>query len=205
MRLILGSVLCCVVCLQSVTPLRAADLERGVSLYGQKNYAEAEKALREVVSAEPENSRALQYLGLTLIESQKPAEAVDVLTKAAAAAPSSDAIQVALGRAYLAQKDFDKADAALKRAREINADNPDLPYNLGMVELQRKNYGAAAQDFEKVLVRDPNNAYAHYYAGLAYNGLKQPDKMTSHFEHFLKLAPDAPEAAKVRSATRMAR
>jgi hypothetical protein len=40
---------------------------------------------------------------------------------------------------------------------------------------------------------------------MAYNGLKRPDKMLTHFELFLKMKPDAPEARKVNSVVRAAR
>ena len=49
---------------------------------------------------------------------------------------------------------------------------------------------------------NPENPYAHYYAGLAYNQIKRPDKMLEHFRTFLKLAPEAPEAPKVRALLR---
>ena len=106
---------------------------------------------------------------------------------------------MALVRAYIDQKDYDQAETALNQVREINAENAELPYYSGLVNLQKKNYEQAASDFETAIERNPDNAYAHYYAGMAYNGLKRPDQMTSHFQMFLKLTPKAPEAAKVRS------
>jgi regulator of sirC expression with transglutaminase-like and TPR domain len=60
-------------------------------------------------------------------------------------------------------------------------------------------------DLEAYLSKYPEQAYAHYYAGLAYNGVRRPDKMLTHFELFLKLKPDAPEARKVRSVMRTVR
>jgi len=68
-----------------------------------------------------------------------------------------------------------------------------------MLNTYRKNYEPAISDLETAVERDPNNAYAHYYLGLAYSGAKHPDKMVAHFETFLKQVPDAPEANRVRS------
>ena len=61
---------------------------------------------------------------------------------------------------------------------------------------------AAIDDLEKAMAKNPGNAYAHYYAGVAYNGLKRTDKMVEHFQHFLRLAPRAPEAKKIQSVLR---
>lgn len=49
-----------------------------------------------------------------------------------------------------------------------------------------------------VLNADNNVAYAHYWRGQAYSKKKQTDKMISDFEAFVRLAPDAPEAASVK-------
>jgi hypothetical protein len=48
-------------------------------------------------------------------------------------------------------------------------------------------------------------AYAHYYAGMAYNKAKRVDLMATHFERFLKLAPAAPERPVVESVMRTVR
>jgi tetratricopeptide (TPR) repeat protein len=114
-------------------------------------------------------------------------------------------MQVDLARAYVELKDWDKAEAALRAAQEINADNPEIHYLRGRVAAARKNYAAAAADFEKAIELNPRHAYAHYYAGIAYNSLKRPDKTVQHFNIFLKLAPDAPEAEKVQSLLRALR
>ena len=176
-----------------------AQVDRGVELYEAKNYQQAEKVLREAVGSEPENARAHYYLGMTLLNLKRPAEAAESLKTAADLAPTSDQYRMALVRAYIDQKDYDQAETALNQVREINAENAELPYYSGLINLQKKNYEQAASDFETAIERNPDNAYAHYYAGMAYNGLKRPDQMTSHFQMFLKLAPKAPEAAKVRS------
>jgi tetratricopeptide (TPR) repeat protein len=68
--------------------------------------------------------------------------------------------------------------------------------------VNRDKHQEAADALEAYLEKNPNHAYAHYYAGLAYNGLRRPDRMLNHFEHFLRLKPDAPEARKVRAVVR---
>jgi tetratricopeptide (TPR) repeat protein len=105
----------------------------------------------------------------------------------------------------MGQEQLDEAQAALDEAQQIKPDNPEVHYYRGILAGHRKDYNAAVAAFEKALELKPDHVYAHYHAGLAYNILKRPDKMLEHFHAFLKLAPDAPEAPKVKTVLQTGR
>jgi tetratricopeptide (TPR) repeat protein len=189
-------------------------VQEGIQYYNAKRFQEAETTFRDVLRAEPNNAQAHYTLGLTLLELQRFAEAADEFSRADKLTPPSnqvrmvkvessalrrDDIKIGLARAYMGQKQFDKAKIALDEAQQIRSDNPDIYHYRGMLNSQRGDYVAATSDFEGAIKLNPKNAYSYYYAGLAYNKLKRPDKMVQHFETFLKLAPNAPEAGKVRA------
>ena len=174
------------------TTLRA-DTDRGVDLYRQGKYAEAQSELSKAVESKPDDARALRFLGLALVEQHKPAEAQPHLTKANELDPGGDS-KLALARMYIEQKDLDKAEDLLQ-----NADGEERDYVRGLLQFNRQQNTEAAASLEAYLKDHPNHPYAHYYAGLAYNGAKRPDKMLTHFEMFVRLKPDAPEARKVRA------
>jgi tetratricopeptide (TPR) repeat protein len=102
-------------------------------------------------------------------------------------------------------------DEALSVAQAAVAQSPPMPaaafaqYQLGLVMSQRQDMGAAADSFEKASGLDPGFAYALYYAGMAYSAMKRLDRVASHFEAFLKLAPEAPERSAVESVMRTIR
>ncbi len=171
----------------------AADTDRGVDLYKHGKYAEAQSELSKAVQAAPDDARAYRYLGLALVEQHKPDEAAEPLKKADELASSGDT-KLALARMYVEQKDLDKADALAK-----DADGEEKEYVRGLIQFFRNQNKEAAASLENYLKDNPDQPYAHYYAGLAYNATKRPDKMLTHFEMFLKLKPDAPEARKVRA------
>ena len=173
--------------------LLLADTDRGVELYNQGKYAQAQTELSKAVESNPDDARARRFLGLALVEQHKPAEAQDQLLRANELDPSGDS-KLALARMYIEQKDLDKAEALLQ-----DADGEDLNYVRGLLQLNRQQNKEAAESLESYLQNHPNHPYAHYYAGLAYNGAKRPDKMLTQFEIFLRLKPDAPEAKKVRA------
>jgi tetratricopeptide (TPR) repeat protein len=181
-----------------ITSLTAAaqDVDRGVDLYRKNDFAEAASTLKKAVEENGENAQANRYLGLALCEQGKASEAEPYILKANELEPGGES-QLALARLYIEQKDYDKAATALK-----TAEGEELPYVRGLLALNRKQYDQAARDLDSFSQSHPEFAYAHYYAGLAYNGMKRPDKMLSQFEMFVKMKPDAPEARKVRSILR---
>jgi len=78
-------------------------------------------------------------------------------------------------------------------------------YQLGLVKAKAEDWAGAADAFEKASQVDPTFAYAHYYAGIAYSRLKRADLEATHFDAFIRLAPDAPERLGVESIMRTLR
>lgn len=177
----------------------AQGVDRGIELYRKSDFGEAESVLRKAVEEKGDDARAKAYLGMALLEQHKTADAEPVIRQADEAGSSGET-KTALARLYIEQKDLDKAEEALKQA-----DGPEAAYARGLLALNRGRHEEAARQFESYLESNPEYAYAHYYAGMAYNGAKRPDKMLTHFEKFLRMKPDAPEARKVRSVLRAVR
>jgi tetratricopeptide (TPR) repeat protein len=182
-----------------------ADLQRGIALYNTQKYAEAEQVLTQAVQAEDGNAQAHEYLGLVYLSVGKLDQASAELLRADELSPSSDSIKIGLARLYIESKQFDKAEEFLKNAQQINGENPDIPLYSGALKVAQRDFQGAISDLNQAIARKSDNAYAHYYAGLAYNALKRPDKMVESFQTFLKLAPNAPEADRVRSLLRSVR
>jgi tetratricopeptide (TPR) repeat protein len=95
--------------------------------------------------------------------------------------------------------------AAIEAATQGVAHDPALPeayYTQGLAFSANQDFSNAATAFQKASDLDPNWAYAHYYAGLAYSKVKRIDLTAQHFQAFLRLAPQAPERAEVQSIMR---
>ena len=183
----------------------AADLSQGLEKFRSRDYAGAETELRAVVDAEPENVEALRVLGLALVRQAKGDEALPFLEKASAASPDSGDVKLAQAAAFAAEKQYEKAGELVDAVATMQSDHPELPFYRGMLAVLRKQHKEAVPSLEAAIKQDPENAYAYYYAGLAYSNTKRPDRMVDSFNNFLRLEPKAPEAAKVRSFLKSSR
>jgi tetratricopeptide (TPR) repeat protein len=112
-----------------------------------------------------------------------------------------------VGRSAVAQVDGDVggSEAAARRAVELNGGLAEAHYQLGQALYAASNWAAAAEAFTQAAQIAPRHAYAHYYAGQSYYRAKRVDRMAQHFEYFLKLAPQAPEAPQVSAVMRTVR
>ncbi len=101
--------------------------------------------------------------------------------------------------------DLNGAMDAANRAVAANGDNPFAHYQLGLVAAKQNNFKRATESFTRATELRADFAYAHLYAGQAAQRLKQTAKMAEHFQHFVRLAPDAPERQAVQAILRSLR
>lgn len=105
----------------------------------------------------------------------------------------------------LARGDAEGAFSAATRAVELGAGLSQAHFQLGLTCGHKQDFAKAAESFNKAAELDPSSAYAHYYAGLSYYRVNRVDRMATHFEAFLRLAPAAPERGEVESIMRTIR
>jgi tetratricopeptide (TPR) repeat protein len=137
----------------------AGDLQKGIALYGEGKYAEAEAELRGVTGAE-----ASAYLAASLAKQKKYAEAEAPARAALEPNPAHAVAAAALGESLVGQGKFDEAITRLTAAIKEKADI----------------------------------AYAYYWRAQAYHNKKEVARMVEDYQTFLRLAPNAPEAAAVK-------
>jgi len=107
--------------------------------------------------------------------------------------------------ALLVEGNAGAAQTAADRAVAASGDNPYAFYQLGAVASRQNNFQKAAETFGRAAELKPDFAYAHYYAGLAHQRIRNTAQMSAHLEAFLRLAPDAPERSGVAAMLRTLR
>jgi tetratricopeptide (TPR) repeat protein len=132
-------------------------------------------------------------------------EAKQAFGALAGAAEGSAWREIGQSGTALVDGNLDGAQAAAKKAVEADGNSAPARYQLGIVESARDDQAQAAEAFAKAADLDPQMAYAHYEAGMAFYKIKRVDRMAVYFENFLKLAPDSPEKPAVQSIMRTVR
>jgi tetratricopeptide (TPR) repeat protein len=118
--------------------------------------ASAERALRDIQAAVPGDLTSLRLLGVALLDQDKAAEALEILERVAAAAPSFWAARTDLARVYRRAGRLEAARAELKQvvsaAPALEA--AWLAYGDVLVELQK--YPDAKFAYERARLADPH-------------------------------------------------
>lgn len=186
-----------------------AQTSKGVELYKQSKFPEAEKVLREVLKSNPSDMLAQYYLGLSVLMQEKFGEALDLFAKVKGSRDKADPrtrpsvpneyqLQLAMARARLGLGQYGEAWKNLESARREDPNAADVYVYRGEYFMLQKKNDEAIRELEKAIKMDAKNAYAYYYLGLTYHQAKQPAKAVDALKMFLQLDPQAPEASKAQ-------
>ena len=95
-----------------------------------------------------------------------------------------------LGRAYLELGRLDKAEAALKKAVELNPFSPHAYNNLGRIFWLRRRYEEAERSFRKQIEIVPLDRWAHKNLGMMLVEQKKYAKAAPELEKAVAIGPD---------------
>ena len=180
--------------LLAVTIAPAAQDASPQKLFESGKYQDAIDSVKKRSDAPPDQVylRALAHRKLNQNDDAK--EAFGALSR-------GDGAWKEIGSSGTAMIDGNMNDAAAAARKAVDADgnSAQARFQLGLVESARNNQQQAAEAFAKATELDPQMAYAHYEAGMAFYKAKKVDRMAVYFENFLRLAPNAPERPAVQS------
>lgn len=185
------------------TPAPAQNVADIRKLYDAGKYQDVVKSTEDTV--DDDNAARLQYLAAQ--SDSKLNNDDSAKRRYQRLAEKGDKAWGAIGTSgvQLLDKQLDQALESADQAVRASATTPEAHFQRGLVLLTRKDYGEAANAFNKAIELDPQFAAAYYYGGLAHYRNKRIDLMTRNFENFVKLAPNAPERPEVESILRTVR
>jgi choline-sulfatase len=182
----------------------AARIARVAS--GELHGAELERALRDIVRADPGNPQANVRLGYVLLNSGRCADAIPRFTVAITAhLPSADAH---LGRAACeaAAKNVAAAERTLTDAQQVEPDNPVVSANLGLLLSDNGRPAAGIPHLQRALTLDPDLHQARFGLALAYARTDQRSEAAKEAQELLRRlppgAPQRPEVERLLAAVR---
>jgi arylsulfatase A-like enzyme/Flp pilus assembly protein TadD len=122
--------------------------------------ADAERLLRPVVKADPNNPAALNDLGMALARLGRGAEAVEILQRAVERTPTDATVWTNLGYAAGVEGDLPTARAAYEQAAALAPSFAVPCLNRAALELRAGDRVAARRWVDEALKRDPHMAEA---------------------------------------------
>ena len=170
----------------------------GAESYNQHDMAAAKAKFQEAVGLDPTLATAWSVLSQILLSEKNYKEA-------AAAAESTLAIDATDDRALRVRLDAYKGLGDKEKVKEATAAlataDPKVAaigfINEGVQLYNAGKMNEAKAPLEKALEIDPTAARAHYLLGICYS-TEDKAKAREHFNKFLELAPDDPDAAAAK-------
>ncbi len=164
------------------------------ALYNQGKWREAEQICRAVAGVRPGCIDALNLLGIITAQTERTAEAVDLLERAIGAGALDPTIFNNYGSLL---RDLGRPRDALpayERAQTLKPDFVEAHFNHGntLHELGRREEALAS--YRRAVSVRPAYAEAHYNIGVTLHECGRPDEALANFERALQIRPDYAEA-----------
>jgi len=150
-----------------------ALVEQSIEHLRQNDVVRAEFHARQVLLADPANTRALSVLGLALHTQAKYRESELAYLKMTELEPSESMHWMNVGTARRCDDRIDEALYAFAKAAALGADTADFYYNAALAHIGRDDYEAAYSLLKKALALSPSDAEVRYrYAFCCYETLR---------------------------------
>jgi tetratricopeptide (TPR) repeat protein len=124
-------------------------------LESKRDYVGAEKALRDILSRDPEDATALNHLGYMLAErGERLTEAIGLIERALKLEPDNPSFLDSLGWAYFQQGKIDLADRPITDAAAKLPNSSAVQEHLGDLRYRQQRFADAIAAWERALTGD---------------------------------------------------
>ncbi|HEY4313549.1 MAG TPA: tetratricopeptide repeat protein [Pirellulales bacterium] len=143
---------------------------------------------------QPDNSRVQNNLGVELVDSRRPAEALPHYERALELQPDYVEARSNLGVALVHLQEFARARPEFEQALAINPHYVDAHINLAHLLVEAGRLEEAVEQYRAALTQRPNAAELHSNLGHVLGLLGDGQQSVAEFEEAVRLKPDFAEA-----------
>ena len=162
----------------------------------QKNFADAEKSFQQALDRDASSSDGLSGLMNTYLLEKQVDKAVAAAHTQIAKVPNSSVFYDLLGTAlFNNKKDIAGAEAALKKAAELDKSNSDALLKLGQVQVAKGSTDQAIATYQQSIKDNPREASFYILMGELYESKQDWDKAKNAYQKALEIKPDNPLAS----------
>ncbi len=174
----------------------APSIQLGNIRLTQKNYADAEKFYQQALDKDPSSSEGLSGLMNTYFAQKQPDQAIAAANAQIAKSPNNSNFYDLLGTAlFNGKKDLPGAEAALRKAIELNKGNVDALEKLGKVQVQQGSADQALALYQQSIKDNPREVIFYILSGELYEAKKNWEQAKSMYQQALSISPDHPLAS----------
>ncbi len=161
--------------------------------------ARAIDQLKRAIAQAPNFELAYSEIGVQYLKLGQAAKAAEALQQAVKLAPDDSEARLNYGIALVNLKRSSEAEQQLRQAIQKEASSSTAHYYLGLALMNQKQFAEAEAEF-KISITNSNDgiAAAHKYLGGIYWHNQQNARAADELEKYLKLDPQAADAAKIR-------
>jgi arylsulfatase A-like enzyme/Flp pilus assembly protein TadD len=169
------------------------DLHRVVELYQEGNIGQAVTLAQQVMKKRPGMPSAYEMLGFLLQESERPADAIEMLRAAIATGNATEQMRTRLG---LTLSETGRAKEAVEILAPLATEDadPDVLNAYGIALADSGRTGEALDQFRRVLKKDATNAKAYQNYGIVALRAGDTEDARAHLMRALELNDRLPIA-----------
>ena len=166
------------------------QLQRALILHQQGRHEMAEKELRQLLTATPENAFALALLAISLAELERREEAESAAREAIGHEPDFAFAHYALARVLSDRNRLEEASAAIQEALRLEPGDADYHGTRAAIELGRERWQAALDAAETGLQMDPEHVACNNLRAMALVKLGRKSEASSTIDNTLSREPE---------------
>lgn len=164
----------------------------GESFFARRNFAEAERAFRAAIAADPSLLEVAVSLGDLKRTQGSFEEAVDFYHRVISRNPSDYGAHYGLGVSFRYLQRPEDAVRHLRKAVELAPESAPAQLALGTTLVQQGRFSEALEPLLSAAELEPGMDQAHFQLGRVYQSLGEREKAREAFETARRLAAEAP-------------
>jgi cellulose synthase operon protein C len=162
----------------------------------QKHYADALKFYQQALDKNPSSADALKGVIFTYSAQKEYDKAIEAANAQIAKSPNNSSFYEQLGTLlYDGKKDLKGAEAALRKAIELDKNNGDALLKLGKLLAEEGDIDQALATFQQSLKDNPREVPFYVLSGELYEKKKDWEKAKAMYQQALSIVPDHPLAS----------
>ncbi len=161
----------------------------------QKHFPEAEKFYQQALDKDPSSADGLSGLMNTYFAQKQPDKAIAAANAQISKSPTSNFYDLLGTALFNGKKDYPAAEAALRKAIDLDKGNVDALEKLGKVQVQEGAADKALALYEQAIKDNPREVRFYILAGELHEAKHEWDPAKAMYQQALSISPDHPLAA----------